>query len=136
MAESDAKESALASPQVATLPILLTALAGLLFLALSMIGFAFVYAYYGPSRAAPPPEAFPAPELQPDDSSQELDDLLAKQRKQLQSYGWANAEHTLVIIPIARAMQIIAGRGAKGFDPIVSQATATSPPPPVTGAKP
>jgi hypothetical protein len=118
MAESSPRPE-LASPEVATLPVLLIVASGLVFLAATMVGLAFVYAAYGPSRALAPPQAFPRPQLQPDDSPTELNQLLAAQRKRLDRYGWANTEHTLVNIPIARAADIIARRGARAYDPIV-----------------
>jgi hypothetical protein len=130
MADSSRPDDALASPEVATVPVLLTAAGGLIFLAFTMIAFAFVYAYYRPSRSSAPPQNFPSPQLRPDDSATELRSLQAAQRKRLEHYGWLNSEHTLVAITIERAMAIIAKRGAGAFEPI------TPAPPKAPGAKP
>jgi hypothetical protein len=130
MADASRPDDALASPEVATVPVLLTAAGGLVFLAFTMTAFGFVYARYGPSRSSAPPQEFPAPQLLPDDSASEVRSLAATQSERLESYGWANSKHTLVAIPIERAMAIIAGRGAKAFEPIAPAAPKTS------GAKP
>lgn len=86
-----------------------------------------VYRSQVPNQAPPAPASFPAPEVQARETEQ-LRRLLAEQRARLAGYGWANQQQGLVKIPIERAMQIIAQRGAKGFDPLVPGNAALSSP--------
>jgi hypothetical protein len=92
-----------------------------------MVALAFVYAYYGPRRPVAPPQALPVPQLLPDDSATELDQLIAAQHKRLENYRWANSAHTLVTVPIERAMGIVAGRGAGAYGPVIAARPAPSP---------
>ena len=85
MAESSGRES-LAAAGVRTSWIILAALGCLAFLGATMVGFAFVYELYVPSHPLPPPQIFPAPRLQADPSA-EMKQVLAAQRKRLESYG-------------------------------------------------
>ena len=68
----------------------------------------------GPS--ALPPTAFPPPALQSDPAG-ELRDYQAAQRARLTGYGWADRATGQVRIPVARAMDMIAARGAAAYDP-------------------
>jgi hypothetical protein len=113
----------LAPPTIAVRRILLLAVGTLAFLAATFAGLSLVFFSTVAPRRMPPPRTFPAPGLSAHPAT-ELNDLLAAQRKALGSYRWANAEHTLVAIPIERAMKIIAERGAQGYAPV----TAETPP--------
>jgi hypothetical protein len=75
----------------------------------------------------PPPQTFPRPRVQADDKA-ELMQTLERQRQELSGYRWANKEHTLVKIPIERAMQLIAAKGAQAYAPIQSSPAAPSSP--------
>jgi hypothetical protein len=101
---------------------------GFLVLLAGAIG--ILYAIYATSGAVsqklPAPKVFPAPRSEPDPAA-ELHRLFAQQRQALSSYRWLNAEHTLVAIPIDRAMDLIAQRGDKAFAPIATVASASAP---------
>jgi len=88
-----------------------------------MIGAVWIlYLIYTSAVPHPQPEAprvFPAPRLEANPAA-ELHRLLARQRKELSRYHWADKEHTLIAIPIDQAMKLIAQRGDKAFDPIPS----------------
>ena len=49
--------------------------------------------------------------------------LAAAQQDSLETWRWANDQHTLVQIPIERAMQLLVQKGAAAYDPLL-------PPPP------
>lgn len=91
----------------------------LLFLCLSVAALHVIYSYEVPVKTVPSPQAFPQPRVQTDEHA-ELERLLARQRQELSGYHWANADHTLVQIPIERAMQIIAQKGTQAYDPVAS----------------
>lgn len=76
------------------------------------------------SRTSPPPDPLaasygrklpPEPRLQTEPIL-DLEQLRAKEKKQLDSYGWVDQTNGVVHIPIERAMELIAGSpaGAKG----------------------
>jgi hypothetical protein len=89
----------------------------LTFLSASMGGLWLIYTRT--PRSAPTPAVFPQPRLQTDEGA-DLRRLLAQQHAELNGYRWANAAHTLIDIPIERAMQLIAARGADGYAPIAN----------------
>src|SRR4051794_869158 len=78
-------------------------------------GFERLSGIQGPS--AQPPSAFAPPQLQSDPAG-ELRDYQAAQRARLEGYGWADREKGLVRIPIGRAMDMIAARGAAAYAPL------------------
>jgi hypothetical protein len=102
----------------------------LLFGAISV--FAVIYQSAVPNPQPAAPRAFPAPQLEAHPAA-ELHRLLARQHKELNSYRWANADHTLIAIPIQQAMKLIAQRGDQALAPIPSVSGAPRSPP---GAKP
>jgi hypothetical protein len=59
---------------------------------------------------------------------QDLGALLKTQRAELQDYAWVDRDRGLVRIPVARAMQIVAARGAAAYDPPESPKPAPTPP--------
>ena len=96
-----------------------------------------------PGNRIPAYREFPRPRQEAHPEA-ELNALLARQHKELNSYRWINPEHTLVGIPIERAMEIIASRGDKAYGPIEQQPngapqppaqapSASSSPPPIAG---
>lgn len=96
-----------------------------LFLGVSMGG---LYAYYtlsGGQDFGPSASHFPFPELQSNPPG-DLRAFQAEQQAELKSYGWVDREHGVIRIPIERAMQIIAGRGADAYSPL--QAPPSTPP--------
>src|SRR5258708_16228643 len=88
-----------------------------------------VYDWQVPNRSLPAPEQFPSPRVQTHQAEQ-LKDLLAAQRQQLTEYEWADQNKTLIRIPIERAMEIIAQRGARAYAPLLPPGPATAAPPP------
>lgn len=112
----------------------------LLLLAVSIVVLGFVFYLAVPGNRIPPYRQFPAPQ-QTGHPAAETRALFARQQQELNSYRWTNPDHTLVAIPIDRAMSIIAARGAKAYEPIEQQkaASAPNPPnvmPPMSGGKP
>lgn len=73
-----------------------------------------------------PPRAMPQPGLQLDPPG-DLKRLLDAQHENLSHYGWVDRDHGVIRIPITRAMEILAGRGAAAFDPVGAPASAPGP---------
>lgn len=63
------------------------------------------------------PSRFPAPRLQADPAA-DLKTFQAEQARALEGYGWVDHEAGLARIPVAQAMEILAGRGAAAYDPL------------------
>jgi hypothetical protein len=100
-------------------PVLWVALASVVLVLGAIWGLSAVYDRWVPNRTLPAPEQFPSPRVQTHQAEQRQD-LLAAQRQQLTGYAWADAGKTLVRIPIERAMDIIAQRGAEAYAPHLS----------------
>jgi hypothetical protein len=114
----------------------------ILLLIASIIGLHAWFAGTTPADRTPSVRPFPEPQLGADPAA-DLNAVLATQRAALNTYRWADKDHTLIAIPIARAMQLIAARGDKAYAPIESAAPApadtpaTAPAPtPSAGGKP
>jgi hypothetical protein len=103
---------------VSVRPVLWGALASLALTLGAVWGLSAVYDWGVPSRTLPAPEQFPSPRVQTRQAEQ-LQDLLAAQRRQLTGYAWADQGKTLVRIPVERAMEIIAQRGAQAYAPLL-----------------
>jgi hypothetical protein len=73
--------------------------------------------WMGMDRSAGPARTFPPPRLQSDPAG-ELRAYEAEQRTLLESYAWADRDRSLVRIPVARAMDMIAARGADAYAPL------------------
>jgi hypothetical protein len=101
--------------------------AALLLLGGAIFGLGALYPREVPVETMPPPRTFPQPRVQTDETA-ELKQILERQRQALTGYRWANKEHTLVQIPVERAMQIIAQKGAHAYDPIAALSGALSSP--------
>jgi hypothetical protein len=101
--------------------------AALLLLGGAIFGLGAIYWHEVPNKTMPPVTTFPQPRVDADET-EELKHILQKQRQELAGYHWANQHHTLVQIPIERAMKIIAQKGAHGYDPIASVPGALSSP--------
>ena len=116
------------SPGVANRPVIAIA-AGLMAMMLGgvllMFGF---YVWQLPGRTLPAPERLPNPQVRSDERllRQKLE---AVQTERLSGYRWENSQKTLIGIPIERAMQILAARGAAVYDPIIQQPHTTAQPP-------
>ncbi len=137
----EAKERDGLSPPGVQISRVLVAVGGIIVLLAgslaAMIGF---YSWQTPSRVFTPPREFPAPRLFTGETK-ELDATRAAQQKRLEGERQGDK---VVSIPIEQAMQIIAGRGTKAFDPIGEQpapppqpkAPAQAPPQPQPPAAP
>ena len=112
---------------VALWPVLLGALASVVLMVAAIWGLSAVYDWQVPNRPLPAAEQFPSPRVQTHQAEQ-LKDLLAAQRQQLTGYEWADQNKTLIRIPIERAMEIIAQRGAEAYAPILPPGPATADP--------
>jgi hypothetical protein len=100
--------------------VLLCALGALILLAGTIAGFHEVYRHGVPVKDVPAPQAFPQPRVVT--SQVEVEErrrLVAAQHERLESWRWANDQHTLVQIPIERAMQLLVQKGAAAYDPLL-----------------
>ncbi|HEY3657954.1 MAG TPA: hypothetical protein VGL34_23510 [Steroidobacteraceae bacterium] len=131
MSEHEAAEQ-LAPATVDTWRVVIVAVSVVLFLITSMGIMAAIFFALAPSNRAPAPAAFPPPELQAH-PARDLQHYLVKQHAELNSYRWTSSDHSFVVIPIERAMEMIAQRGANAYDPIETSKTASTP---QTGAEP
>lgn len=98
--------------------------AGFLLLSLAAL-WVFWKAEDGP-RSYPLPPTYGPPALQ-SDTAGDLRDHLTAQRAARDGYAWADREHGLVGIPVSRAMELLAARGAAAWAPL-------GPPPHAAGA--
>ncbi len=118
---------ALEPPGVHVGGVLITACASLVLVGIAVGGLDLLYRAYVPDPAPPPPQAFPQPRVQPDESK-ELRRLLSEQHERLTGYAWADRQKGFVRIPIERAMQLIVQKGAQAYDPLEPAAPALSGP--------
>jgi hypothetical protein len=101
--------------------------AGFLVLAATSVvglGFYYMHAHVGHASA---PRSFPEPRLETR-NGQDLGALQRRQQGQLQVYAWRDRERGLVQIPLERAMEIIASRGAGAYGPLEPSASRGAPP--------
>jgi hypothetical protein len=117
----------LESPGVSLWPVLFGTFATVALMLAAIWGLNAVYDWQVPNRTLPAPEQFPSPRVQTGEAEQRRD-LLAAQRRQLTRYEWADQNKTLVRIPIDRAMDIIAQRGAEAYAPLLPPGPATASP--------
>jgi len=108
----DLESASLRAPRILAL-----AVAALVLLFGSIGGLALYYRAEVPSRPTPAPRIFPEPRLRVDEATQ-LHDLQARQRDNLNNYRWIDRQNGIIGIPIARAMQLIAKRGADAYKPV------------------
>ena len=108
-------------------PVLCWAFAAVVLMLAAIWGLNDIYDWQVPNRTLPAPEQFPSPRVQTHQAEQRQD-LLAAQRRRLTGYEWANQNKTLVRIPIERAMEIIAQRGAEAYAPLLPPDATTADP--------
>lgn len=114
-------------PGVSTRAVLAAAAGALALMFAAVAVFNVIYRETVTDTRLPPPETFPEPRVDTQETAL-LQRLLAAQRKQLETWRWANDEHTLVQIPIERAMQIVARKGADAYAPLLPPEPALSSP--------
>jgi hypothetical protein len=108
------------SPAVNSKAVLLCALGALVLLAGAIAGFREVYQRGVPVKDVPAPQAFPQPRVVTSQAEvEERRHLNAAQQERLESWRWANGQHTLVQIPIERAMQLLAQKGTAAYEPLL-----------------
>ncbi len=118
---SDHSETPRAAPDVATGPVLFAVLGFFVFVGLSLVGLRAYYAWDVREPVVTPQRTFAEPRLQSDPSA-DLSRFQAVQRQQLSGYAWVDRREGLVRIPIDRAMDLIAARGAKAYEPLAPPA--------------
>ena len=119
----------LQNPEVDARSILVFASGFVVFVSVSIVLLGVYYFRANVSVASPSPRRFPEPRLE-GRSGEDLRALLKTQRDQFESYAWVDRGRGLARIPVSRAMEIVAGRGAKAYD-------SPDPPSPVsTGGAP
>lgn len=106
------------SAGVANRGVVLIACGALLLLAGAIVVFTAIYEHAVPIETMPAPQAFPQPRVDTRDV-EKLKQLHAAQTKQLETWRWANDQHTQVQIPIEQAMQLLTQKGAAAYDPLV-----------------
>ena len=117
------------SPGVDTAIVLWCALAVLALLAGAIGGLYAVYDYDVPIKFVPAPTQFPQPRVvTSQDEQAELRRLHDEQTTRLQTWRWANDRHTLVQIPIARAMKLLVQKGKDAYAPLQPSQPALSSP--------
>lgn len=104
-----------------------TACAALLLVFLAIFGGYGVYRAAVSPRPLPGPQAFPQPRVDTSDRA-ELHRIRDAQNATLNAWRWADDQHSLVQIPIERAMQLLAAKGANALDPLLPAQAALSPP--------
>jgi hypothetical protein len=104
-----------------------SALGAVLLLALSIGIFATIYNVVVPIKTVPAPETFAEPRVDTHDV-QELQQIQSSQAKKLESWSWADDHHTLMQVPIERAMQMLAAKGGDAWAPLLPPQPALSAP--------
>ncbi len=103
---------------VATRGVAWSAGGALLLLGGAIAVFSAIYQHAVPVKTMPAPQAFPQPRVDTHDV-EKLRQVRAAQTRQLETWRWANDQHTLLQIPIERAMQLLAQQGAAAYDPLL-----------------
>lgn len=117
------------SPAVDHRIVILAAIASLLLVAFAIGVLYAAYQRSVPIKTVPAPQAFSQPRVVPAQAeAAERTRLASEQKRRLETWQWANPEHTLVQIPIERAMQILAQRGTGAWAPLPLPQTALSSP--------
>jgi len=105
-----------------------SALGSLLLLVLAIGGFFGIYRAVVPARSPPAPQAFPQPRVDATESD-ELRRIIDAQNRKLETWQWADPQHSTVQVPIERAMQLLAKKGAEAYGPLLSSPQAALSPP-------
>lgn len=105
------------------------AIASLLLLASSIGVFYEISRVEVPIKTVPALQTFPQPRVVTHAVDvAELHRLAAEQSQRLNSWGWANDQHTLVRVPIDRAMQLLVQKGSDAWAPLLPPQPALSSP--------
>lgn len=105
-----------------------SAFASLLLLVVSIGGLYAIYHGIVPGTTPRAPQAFPQPRVDTTESD-ELRRITDAQNRKLETWQWADSQHATVQVPIERAMQLLAKKGADAYQPLlVSPEAALAPP--------
>jgi hypothetical protein len=116
----------LESPLLPGMPFILLVAGVFVFLAGSIGGLWGIFASAVPDRTPAPAQQMPRPQLLANPPV-ELKAVLSAQRARLSGYHWIDRDKGIVSIPIDRAIQIIAARGADAYAPIPGAPAAPNP---------
>jgi hypothetical protein len=105
-----------------------SALGSLLLLVLAIGGLFGIYQAVVPSGKPAAPQAFPQPRVDTTESD-ELRRITDAQHKKLETWQWADSQHSIVQVPIERAMQLLAKKGTEAYEPLLSSPQAALSPP-------
>jgi len=88
-----------------------------------------IYQHDVPIKTVPLPESFPQPQVMTREADmKQRRKLAAEQNQRLQTWRWADDHHTLVQIPIDRAMRLLMQEGAGAYAPLLPPQPALSSP--------
>ena len=91
------------------------------FVGVALAGLGVYFVHFERDLTVSPPASFPSPRLETR-HMQEIVGLRRAQTDKLQNYSWVARDRGVVRIPVARAMELIAARGASAFDPLADPA--------------
>ena len=112
------------APRVATRIVLVCVFGFVAFAAVAMAGLYLYIRDVAPfALASTPHRDFPKPALQSSPQS-DLTEMRRERRITLNSYAWIDKSRAISRIPIDRAMQHVAERGARAYDPMDVPASA------------
>ena len=105
------------------------ALAVLTLLVFAVGGLYAAYEFSLPVKTPAPTQTFPAPRVTTHENEiTERRRLAAEQNQRLNTWRWADDQHTLVHVPINRAMQLLIAKGREAWSPLVPAQPALSSP--------
>jgi hypothetical protein len=108
--------------------VLAAGAAALLLVAGTIAGFYLIYNAAVPEKSVPAPQQFSAPRVVTHDQDvAQLRRLRDEQSERLQTWRWANDQHSLVQIPIDRAMELLVQKGADAYAPLASSSALSAP---------
>ena len=104
------------------------AIASLLLVVFAVGVFYEIYHVAVPIETMQPPQRFAAPRVVTHATDvAELHRLADEQSQRLKTWGWVNEQHTLIQIPIARAMRLLTQKGGDAWNPLLpSQPTLSA----------
>lgn len=113
-------------PAIGTAFVGWSAFGTLLLLLLAIGGLYGVYHAVVPARNLPAPQSFPKPRVDTTEND-ELRRIQESQIRKLQSWQWADGQHSLIQVPIERAMQLLEKKGASAYEPLLPTTAISSP---------
>ncbi|WGS19764.1 MULTISPECIES: hypothetical protein [unclassified Bradyrhizobium] len=122
------------SPNVGMAFVGWSALGALLLLVVSIGGLYGIYHAVAPPRGLPAPQAFPQPRVDTSES-EELRRITDAHSKTLETWQWADQQHSTVQVPIERAMQLLVKKGGSAYEPLLSSPEAALSAPTAAGER-